>query len=90
METREWLEVLSDGGRHDDPELHAEHEQDKEAPVTSRLAHASRPCPPIELAILAGIAAARLVTRRDYSLVTHANVKNAIKLRRSPSTPIQT
>jgi len=39
METRERLEVLRDAGRHDDPELHAEHEQYEEAPVTSWLAH---------------------------------------------------
>ena len=31
------LEILGDGGRHDDPELRAEPEHEEEAPVKARL-----------------------------------------------------
>jgi hypothetical protein len=37
MKTRERLEILGDGGSHDDPELHAEPEREEKAPVQTRL-----------------------------------------------------
>ena len=79
---RRALEVLRDGGRHDDPELHAEPEHEEQAPVTSGLpADVSKV--PAHRAVDPCTYARRTPDEallRDRYFVAHAYVKNAIKL----------
>ena len=71
------LKVLRDGGRHDDPELRAEPEQDEEPPVTRRLAHDVHTMPTHRVD---DPCTYRRRTLKERYFVAHAKVRNAIKL----------
>jgi hypothetical protein len=71
------LETLGDFGYHDDPELHAEHEQDEEAPVMRRLPSADLvEVPHHPRGILARTPDGGLIKRY---FVAHANEKKTTK-----------
>jgi hypothetical protein len=75
---REWLEILGDFSRHDDPELHGKHEEEQQAPVMRR--------PPSD-GLIAVLRHPRGILTRSPDrgsvnryFVAHANVRNATRL----------